>query len=118
MFAMSEELTVHSIIPDPHHLLSLAPEELAGVILEVLNTLPPERRGMLNRYNFTLPSGVAALYPQEYQEKISKAATEAWVWLEGQGLLAPSPGEQHGWVFVTRRGQQVSGRVGLESYRR
>lgn len=115
---MPPELTLYSIIPDPEPLLALAPEELAGVVLEVLNSLPPERSGMLNRYNFTLPSGAAASYPHAFQERISRAVTEAWVWLEREGLLAPRPGEQHGWVYVTRRGNQVAGRVGLESYRR
>jgi len=80
--------------------------------------MPPERSGMLNRYNFTLPSGAAAPYPHPYQERVSKAVTEAWVWLEREGLLAPRPGDQHGWVFVTRRGKEVAGRTGLELYRR
>lgn len=115
---MPPELTLHSIIPNPEDLLALAPEELAGAVLEVLNSIPPERNGMLNRYNFTLPSGAAAHYPREYQERASKAVAEAWGWLEREGLLALRPGEQHEWVFVTRRGKQVTGRAGLESYRR
>ena len=115
---MSPELSVYSILPDAEALLALAPEELAGVVLEVLNSIPPERRGMLNRYNFTIPSSVAAPYPAQYQMRVAEAVTEAWVWLERDGLLAPRPGEQHGGVFVTRRGKEVASRVGLESYRR
>jgi len=115
---MPPELSVHSILPDGEVLLALAPEELAGVVLEVLNSFPPERCGMLSRYNFTMPSGVGALYPAQYQLRVAEAITEAWVWLEREGLLAPRPGEQHGWVFVTRRGKEVADRRGLESYRR
>ena len=115
---MSPELSVHAILPDAEALLALAPEELAGVVLEVLNSFPPERSGMLNRYNFTIPSGVAAPYSAQYQKRVAEAVTEAWVWLEREGLLAPRPGEEHGWVYVTRRGKEVVGRAGLESYRR
>jgi len=115
---MPPELSVHAILPDAESLLALAPEELAGIVLEVLNSLTPEHSGMLNRYNFTLPSGVGAPYPPQYQKRVAEAVTEAWVWLEREGLLAPRPGDQHSWVFVTRRGKQVAGKVGLEFYRR
>ena len=33
-------MSTHSIIPDPEALLALEPEELAGVILEYLNSHP------------------------------------------------------------------------------
>jgi uncharacterized protein (TIGR02391 family) len=114
---MPPEVSIHALLPDPEDVLALAPEELAGVVLEVLIALPSEQSGMLNRYNFTLPSGVAAPYPPAYQDRILKAVTEAWVWLEREGLIAPSPGQHQDWVFVTRRGKQVAGRVGLASYR-
>lgn len=40
------------------------------------------------------------------------------MWLEREGLIAPKPGTQGEWVFVTRRGRQIVDRAGLESYRR
>jgi uncharacterized protein (TIGR02391 family) len=37
--------------------------------------------------------------------------------LEREGLIAPRPGEQVDWVFVTRRGQQLKNREDFKSYR-
>jgi len=50
------------IIPDAELLLSLEPEELAGVVLEYLNALSTDDRGLLNRHNFCLPHTVTE-YP-------------------------------------------------------
>ena len=109
--------TIYSIISDPEALLALEPEELAGIVLEVLNSTDQMQRGQLNRYNFSLPQNFKE-YPQQYQEQISKAVMEAWVWLEREGLIAPEPGSQGEWVFVTRRGKQITSASDLQTYRR
>lgn len=111
------EVTIHSLVPDPEALLDLEPEELAGVVLQYLNSLPNSSRGQLNRYNFSLPHTVEQ-YPPEYRDRISRALMEAWVWLEREGLLAPQPGTQGEWVFVTRRGKQLATPEDLRRYRR
>jgi len=113
---MPQEIAVHSLLPNPEHVLALAPEELGGVVLEVLNSLQDEHGGQLHRSNFTW-GGQPMAYPQEHREKISKALTEAWVWLEREGFIAPRPGETADWVFVTRRGKEVKNRDGLRVYR-
>src|SRR3972149_3627709 len=111
------EVTIYLLVPDPEALLALEPEELAGVVLQYLNSLPSSDSGQLNRYNFSLPHTVQE-YPGEYRERVSRALMEAWVWLEREGLLAPKPGTQGEWVFVTRRGQQVATPDDLRRYRR
>lgn len=108
--------TLYSIIPDPEALLALEPEELAGIVLEVLNSTDHMRSGQLNRYNFTLPSNFSD-YPPQYHKEIGKAVMEAWVWLEREGLIAPEPGSQGEWVFVTRRGRQIQSANDLDTYR-
>ena len=41
------------------------------------------------------------------------------MWLEREGLIAPRPGEQtHGWVFITRRGQQIKHVTDLDAFRK
>ncbi len=105
-----------SIIPDPEAVLALEPEELAGVVLEVLNSLDPTDTGQLNRYSFCLPSRFTD-YPS-HQDQIAEAVMEAWCWLEREGFLAAKPGLQGEWVFVTRRGQKIENQVDLDSYRR
>jgi len=109
------EVSIHSLVPDAQALLALSPEELAGVVLQYLNSLSSSNSGQLNRYNFSLPHTVEGYTPQ-HRDQISRALMEAWVWLEREGLLAPKPGSQGEWVFVTRRGQQLATPADLQSY--
>jgi uncharacterized protein (TIGR02391 family) len=109
--------TIYEMIPDPDALLALEPEELAGVLLQHLATEHPSHPQSLSRHNFGLPHTVRE-YPSSKQEDISRALMEAWVWLEREGLLAPRPGSDGDWVFVTRRGQTVATPQKLEAYRR
>ena len=96
-------------------LLTLDPEELAGVVLEHLLSQPPSF-GDISRYNFSL-SGTYNEYPPEFHEEIARALMEAWVWLEREGLLAPKPGTSGEWSFITRRGRQIANRDGIAAYR-
>jgi len=107
-------MSIYNILPDHEALLALEPEELAGVVLQYLNTLP-ENAGHLNRYNFGLPD-VVERYPEQHKDDISKALMEAWMWLEREGLIAPKPRSRE-WVFVTRRGKQITKAMDLKSYR-
>lgn len=110
-------MTIHSLIPDAQGLLALEPEELAGVILQYLNALPPNA-AELNRYNFSLPRTVQE-YPWEHHKELSRALMEAWVWLEREGLVAPDPGQSGGdWMFITRRGRLMKGASDLAAYRK
>ncbi len=109
-------MTIAELVPDPDSLLALEPEELAGVVLQYLATLPAND-GQLNRYNFSLPHTLQG-YPPTYHRRIGEALMEAWVWLEREGLLAPKPGTQGEWVFVTRRGHQAATPEALKAYRR
>lgn len=107
--------SIYELIPDHELLLNLEPEELAGVILEYLKSLP-EGSTELNRYNFSMPHTVAD-YPQEHQGSISRALMEGWMWLEKEGLIAPRPGSQGEWVFITRRGLRIGNATALDAYR-
>ena len=110
-------MSIYSLVPDAKALLNLEPEELAGVLMEHLNSLPPSEQRGLNRYNFGLVHTVQE-YPQDQREELSQALMEAWVWLEREGLLVPRPGEQGEWVVISRRGRQLRTRDQVDSYRR
>jgi uncharacterized protein (TIGR02391 family) len=97
-------------------LLELEPEELAGFVLQYLASVSPTS-GLLHRGNFSLGSTVAD-YPSEKREAVGRALMEAWVWLEREGLIAPRPGQQGDWVFITRRGRQAASPEALSAYRR
>jgi len=112
--------TFYDMIPDPKHLLALDPEELAGYILEHLNSLGAQSKNraenLLNRQTYIHLNRMSD-YPRESQQEVMRALTEAWQWLIREGLLAPRPGELAEWVFITRRGLQIKSHVDLEAVR-
>ena len=108
-------LSFSKLMPDHERLLSLEPEELAGFVLEYLSC--PAMSNQLNRYSFGLSDTVEG-YPGGEQKEISRALMEAWVWLEREGLLAPSTGSGNDWVFITRKGQRLKNSADFEAYRK
>ncbi|MDP3395670.1 MAG: TIGR02391 family protein [Methanoregula sp.] len=96
------------IIPDSDALLALEPEELAGIVLEFLNSLGHGQADqLLNTHNFSQPDTVDG-YPQEKKKEILKALMEAWSWLDSEGLIAPRPGCMDSpSFFISRRGKKV-----------
>ncbi|KUG20822.1 long-chain-fatty-acid--coa ligase [hydrocarbon metagenome] len=105
------------IVPDPETLLILEPEELAGVVIEVLNSNKERNPSLLNSHNFSLPN-IVEDYPVKYRYDILKALMEGWIWLEREGLIAPVPGRGTAdSVFITRRGLQITDQTQLQSYR-
>jgi len=109
--------SIHSLLPDSENLLSLEPEELAGYLMEYLNSLPDDEKKHLNRSNFGGNHTVQE-YPPEYQAEILKALIEAWGWLERKGLIAPKPGDRHGWVFITSDGQKFKNHGDIDAFRK
>jgi uncharacterized protein (TIGR02391 family) len=91
--------------PTPEVVLEMEPEELAPFVLQHLKTQP---EGSINRYNFTLAND------HELVEKLGrkyddyrKRLIEAWMWLEREGFVAPQPGRQDDWMYVTLKGQRI-----------
>ncbi len=91
-------MTIAELVPDPDSLLALEPEELAGVVLQYLASLPTTS-GQLNRYNFSLPNTLQG-YPAGSHERIGEALMESWVWLEREGFLARAEAGNPGGVGV------------------
>ncbi len=107
---------IYKIIPDPQILLSLEPEELSGLVLEYLNSIP-DGSMETHRNNFLSSHNVTG-YSQQYQGTIKQAFMEAWVWLEREGLIAPKPEQVEGWIFVTRRGKRLKNSTDFTAYRK
>lgn len=110
---------LYDIIPDPELFLALEPEELAGYILEFLNSQDDYNVSqLLNTHNFSLPH-IVEEYPQQFHENLLKAIMEAWNWLLREGFLAPKPGSgKDGWVFITRRGHSIESRHNLQLFQK
>ena len=109
-------VSIYSLVPSAQDVLELQPEELAGVLMTHLNSLPPSEQRELNRHNFGLHTGQE--YPQDQREELSQALMEAWAWLECEGLLVPKVGAQGEWVVISRRGQKLRTRDQVRFYRR
>ncbi len=103
--------TLHDLIPDVDSVLTLEPEELAGIGLELLVS------GGVRPHpsHFTHPDTIGP-YPQEKRTQVEYAMAEGWNWLVREGLIAPAPGDTHGWHFITRRGAQLKNRAGVSAY--
>ncbi len=103
--------------PPAEEILEMEPEELAPFILRYLQKQPKDN---INRYNFSLISD------HEIYEKLGHAGAgkyqeclmEAWMYLEREGFVAPKPGSQGEWAFVTRRGQKVVEAQDFDAYRK
>ncbi len=98
-------------------MLAFEPEELAGVILEHLNSLPENELNLINRFNYAQPH-IVKDYPSQYQDRIREALMEAWSWLEREGLLAQKPGSGEGWVFITRRGRRLTNAADFQAFQK
>jgi len=107
-------------IPDPAVLLALEPEELGAKMLFILRTAgsgkfhPGNMLGDLWRDNAAgHPS-----YPREREHEITIAVTEAWAWLEAQGLIIPEPGYngQNGWRLLSRRAMKFESEANLADF--
>jgi uncharacterized protein (TIGR02391 family) len=107
--------TLYDLLPDATSVLALEPEELAGLTLELINASDPNTQTRLHPTSFS-SSGTIGPYPQAEREQIRFAMAESWNWLVREGLLAPTPGETHGWHFVTRRGKKINSREDLVAY--
>jgi uncharacterized protein (TIGR02391 family) len=89
--------------------INLEPEELAVHVIECLSLFKEQGNpGMLHRGNFTSWQNFQDYCQRKDQYgRITEAASEAWMWLEREGLIAPKPGQEHrDVIFITRRGRK------------
>ncbi len=95
----------------------MEPETLAPLILRYLQRQPPNS---INRYNFSLVGDRRPIYQnltQAQKTEYGERLMEAWMYLERQGFLAPRPGNQGEWMFITRKGKTVIADQDFETYR-
>ena len=102
------------IFPPIETAMELEPEELAPFVLKYLGT-----QKNINRYNFTLrTSPELAGYAGQYLDEFCERLMEAWIWLEREMFIAPQPGQQGDWAFITRRGKRILEDQNFEMYKK
>lgn len=93
----------HNNLPPIDTVLGMEPEELAPFVLKDLSG-----NKSINRYNYTLPNGtVIQSVGNAKEELLRERLMEAWMWLEKELFVAPKPGEQDTWAYITARGKKV-----------
>jgi hypothetical protein len=99
--------SIVSMIPSVEAALQLGTEEWAGIVIQYLNSLPPNDQQQLNRHNSLNFWGIDGC-PQQAKDEFLRALAEAWAWLERECLIAPLPGAggSQGF-FITRRGRTL-----------
>jgi uncharacterized protein (TIGR02391 family) len=108
-------VTMDAVLADPDTLLTLEPEELAGLLLQDL--IVQSGRGDRARLNLhNLMNFVSRSAPRRARE-VMEAVTEAWQWLLREGLIARDPEQGGDWVFITRRGQRLRDRDAFAAFR-
>jgi hypothetical protein len=109
-----------SIFPNHQDLLALTPEDLAGVIVEMMP--PLLQNGLFNPANLTYPlyaGGAQSNYPPNAQRAVELAIAESMSWLVTQGLLIVDPGQpSHAFYVPTRRAQSLRTRADVEAFRK
>lgn len=112
---MAQSIT--DLLPPPGEAVELEREELAVLLLRHLAEI--DRSEYLHLGNYFGSAQVSAYCDQIPDGLLTRALTEAWMWLEREGMLAPrveQPGRD--WVFVTSRGHQLLAGQTWDGYRR
>jgi len=107
-------------IPTPEILLELEPEELAGVLLPVLQKESLNYQGKVSGYNFCNGFRQSQeIYPRQTVPAVTRAIMEAWNWMLNHGFLAPEPENHTGdWVFLTRASEKPQTAADFEMFRK
>jgi uncharacterized protein (TIGR02391 family) len=109
-------IAIRELIPNPEDLLALDVSELAGVLLQHLNS--SDEHHDLHHYNFFNDLRNYPPYGTR-DDRINEALMEAWDWLLYEGFLAKrgDDGSRAG-TFVTRRGRRIKSSDDFEAYRK
>jgi uncharacterized protein (TIGR02391 family) len=120
--------SLSSLVPNAVDLLALPVEELAGVLLDHLNSYEGvsgntiSQNGGISHNNFfnSLTPTNAREKPEygDKQPQVNLALMEAWAWLQSAALLVEKATSSGGWFFISRRGKLITSRADLAAYRK
>ena len=93
----------------------LREEELGLLALNYLGDA--EARGRNDAFNLNNFLIQVLRHTPEAKPEANEAFTEAWMWLEGERMLAPRRGNLD-FFYITKRGKELLGHTNIENYLR
>ena len=110
--------TLRDFFKEPVELLRLEPEELAGILIEVIP-------GVSQQSGFVIEALAEPLFPpsgggfaRSAHNDVVVALAEAMAWMVAQGLLIRNSHQPAHWMLLTRRGRGLKTRADVEAYRK
>lgn len=112
--------TLLALFPKPQDLLALEPEELAGVLIEIIPAVSQSAGFTINDLLAQLfsPHGMQGYYPPGIQREVAFTMAESLSWLETQGIIVLNPNQPAAWYSLTRRGRTLKTRTDLEVFKK
>lgn len=107
-----------TIIPEPKNLLALEPEELAGILVEIIPSVSQNSGFLINSFLEQLSPTHDGGYPPATHAQAAVALAEAMSWLETQGIIVRNPNQPAEWYLLTKRGRELKSRTDLETFRK
>lgn len=113
------QLNLDDFVKTPEDLLALAPEDLAGIILEIVPTLL-QHNGLFGIGHIIHPvyQSYQSRFPFHTKQNVTIAIAEALSWLVSQGLVIPDPDQPTHWYRLTRKGSRLPTRTDVEVFRK
>lgn len=109
--------TLNQIFSEADDLLKLEPEELAGILIEVAaSTMHGDKFAWQSLLQQVHPPAGGG-WPRSVEPRVTLAIAEALAWLVREGLVMRDPWQPGEWYRLTRRGQRLTTRVDVDSYR-
>lgn len=109
-------MLLEQFFPPLETALQLEPEELSIPLLKCLIQSQESASDDLNLHNFVI-SGDLHKYAGEGYKTLAAIITESWIWLENELMLAPTPGKERQWLYVTERGKKLASESNITRYR-
>jgi len=108
--------TLIEYLPNAEALLALGVEDL-GMILFYLVQKERGPNVTLSTFEMPLWNANSPEYPYGQRLPIGRAMSEAWQWLQNEGLLIVAPDQPNGFFCLTRKGAQLKNPADIEAYR-
>lgn len=107
--------TLKDIFPDAKQVLTLTPEDLGGVLIELWQQRKETHQSLaVDDFLYQLFPESGGRYPRE----ILLAMAEAMAWLANLGVIVRDPAQDARRFAVTRRGMRLKTRKDLEEFRK